>query len=156
MPSHNSKVFVKRLRVWGANERNGKNPYPAQSPREPLVLWPAIFLHAEAEEKGGKTPPPPESDKKTLITLSYVTFLYLCATKVSRTHLFQANRFGGVCGWVVQWFDGSVVQWVAVAFSAAPAAVSLPLLFAAILQFSFASSPSRFFSASSFGILSPG
>jgi len=66
---------------------------------------------------------------------------------VSRTHLFQANRFGGVCGWVVQWFGGSVVQWVAVAFSAAAAAVSWPLLFAAILQFSFASSPSRFFSA---------
>ncbi|SPP89358.1 Hypothetical predicted protein [Drosophila guanche] len=44
-----------------------------------------------------------ESEKKTLITLSYVTFLYLCATKVSRTHLFQAN---GCCCSKGEWGSG--------------------------------------------------
>lgn len=76
------------------------------------------------EEAWRKAPPPPsplptlpESDKKTLITLSYVTFLYLCATKVSRTHLFQANHFAlrwvsGRVGWWVGWLlDVRAVGW---------------------------------------------
>jgi len=83
--------------------RPGQNP-----PRTTCFMASYIFA---CRGKKGETPPPPESDKKTLITLSYVTFLYLCATKVSRTHLFQANRFGGVCGWVVQWFGGSLGGW---------------------------------------------
>jgi len=68
MPSHNTKVFVKRLPSKGgrinAMGKSRTRLRPGQNPPRTTCFM-ASYIFA-CRGKKGETPPPPESDKKTL------------------------------------------------------------------------------------------